>query len=158
MTKFSFYILLFIFIGGSCGNADQGQQTKPDSLTKNISADTTKLPHFPDSLFLVSSGQMSPFKTVNIDNINFQLVKDSQGDTSFVGTWDKSFQTPEGYQVGTSLQQIKKMYRDKLQEEPGWGYYIKLPSKWSLHFVVGRTATDHAPADTNKVTYVFKRH
>jgi hypothetical protein len=159
MIKSPFYILLFVFISSSCANkAGQRQQIKSDSLTKSIPADTTDLPHFPDSLLLVSGGQMSPFKTVNIDNINFQLVKNSKGDTSFVGTWDKSFQTPEGYQVGTSLQQIKKTYRDKLQKEPGWGYFIELPSKWSLQFFVEQTATDHVPADTHKVTYVFKRH
>ncbi len=157
MTRSLFYILLFLFIGCSCGNADQRQQTKSDSLTKSISADTTNLSQFHETLLLVSSGQISPFKTIIIDNINFQLVKSSQGDTSFIGTWDKSFQTPEGYQVGTSLQQIKKAYRDKLLQEPGWGYFIELPSKWCLQFVVGQTATDHAPADTSKVTYVFKR-
>jgi hypothetical protein len=93
---------------------------------------------------------LSSYKTIVIDNINFQLVKDAQGDTSFIGTSDKAFMTPDGFKIGMSLQQIKKIFRVKLQEEPGWGYYIELPSKWNLQFVVGQTATDHAPADTNK--------
>ena len=157
MCRSLFYILLFVFIGNSCGNAGRPQQIKSDSSKRNISAETTKLQDIHDSLLLVSSGQMSPFKTVNIDNIFFQWVRDSNGDTSFIGTWDKSFQTPEGYQVGTRLQQIKMTYRNKLEEVAGWGYFIELPSKWSLQFIVGKTATDHVPADTNKVTYVFKR-
>jgi len=111
-----------------------------------------------DTLLLVSSAQMSPYRTINIGNSAFQLVKDSKGDTSFIGTWHKSFMTPEGYKVGMSLQRVKKEYRDNLLKEPGWGYYIELPSKWNLQFVVGQTATEHVPVDTTKVTYIFKRH
>ena len=157
MTKSFFYFLLSIFIISSCSNTDKKQQSNSESFANNVSGDTVNLSKFSDSLFLVSSGQMSPFKTINIDNINFQVVRDSEGDTNFIGTWDKSFVTPEGYKVGMSLQQIKMKYRDKIQKEPGWGYYIELPSKWNLQFVVGKTTTDHAPADSNKVSYIFKR-
>jgi len=107
---------------------------------------------------LISSSQIRPYKTVNINGVNFQLVRDAKGDTSFIGTRDTSFITPEGFKVGMSLHQIRKKYRDKLLEEPGFGYFIVLPSKWCLQFIVGQTMTEHAPTDTNKVSYIYKRH
>ena len=127
MSKNVSYITVFIFIFSSCSNAGKGKEAMSDPFTKTVSNDTNNLSQFSDSLLLVSSGQMSPFKTVNIDNIYFQLVKDAQGDTSFIGTRDQAFMTREGYKINMRLWQIKNAYRDKLQEEPGWGYYIKLP-------------------------------
>jgi hypothetical protein len=158
MIKPSFYILLFVLLFTSCNNVRQRRQNKSDSLINSISSDTTKRKEFSAPLMLISSSQIKPYKTVNIDGVNFQLVTDSKDDTSFIGTRDKSFITPEGYRVGMSLRQIKKKYRDKLLEEPGFGYFIVLPSKWCILFTVGQTMTEHAPTDTNKVSYIYRRH
>jgi hypothetical protein len=157
MSKNVSCLTVFIFIFASCNKAGNGKETISDSLAKTVSNDTNHLSQFSDSLLVVSSGQMSPFKTVNIDNIFFQLLIDAQGDTSFIGTRNQAFMTPEGYKINTRLGLINKAYRDKLKQEPGWGYYIKLPSIWNLQFVVEKTLTDHLPLDTNRVTYIFKR-
>ncbi len=151
-------ILLTTFLLMSC-TGDSTKQTSildsTNSITKN--GDTNKL-IITHSLIPVSSGSKSFYKTVNLDGINFQLVRDINDDTSFLGTFDKSFSTPEGYSIGISFQNIKKLYRSKMKKEEGWGYYINLPSKWTLVFHVGTTATDHPPFDTSKVTYICRRN
>lgn len=130
----------------------------PKNIEKaQLKVDNVQLQDLPDSFLLVSAGQMSPFNTIVINNITFQLVKDFHGDTTYIGTRDTSFITPEGYKVGMILQQIKMVYRNKLYKEPGWGFHAELPSKWSLLFAIGNTATDHPPTDTSRVTCIFKR-
>jgi hypothetical protein len=152
------YITIFVLAISSCSGNCNTQNSSPDSSRSIASPDTNNITRSDDSVILVSSAQISPYKTINIGNSNFQLVKGVNDDTSFLSTCDKSFLTPEDYHVGMRFLQIKKAYRDKLREEPGWGYYIELPSKWNLQFIIGQTATEHTPFDTDTVTCIFKRH
>jgi hypothetical protein len=149
--------LTFIIISllSSCKQIIIKNQSELDSVKSNTNA--IRNIHF-DSLLLISSGQISPYKNIKIDNAIFQIVKSSDGDTVYLGTSDISFITPEGYKVGMELKAIKQKFSAKIFEEPGWGYYIQLPSKWKLRFIEGDTTTDHPPTDTSKVESIFKRN
>ena len=157
MTRIELGLLFFVLITSSCSSDTRRKdQVNPDSEIVNLPDSRQGFEH--DSFLLVSSGQSRPFQTVIANNISYQLVLNSKGDTNFVGTSDTSFITSEGYKVGTSLKQIENKYRKNLHKDPGWGYFIKLPSQWSLQFFIGRTGTNHAPVDSTKVAYVFKRY
>lgn len=93
----------------SCSEKNNKENLAAASTERSVSKDTNSLPQFADSLTLVSSGQMSFYKTTFIDGIPFRLVKDSQGDTAFLATGDKSFITPEGYRVEMNNEQSRKL-------------------------------------------------
>src|SRR5690606_30856626 len=105
---------------------------------------------------LASSGQMSPYTTIKIDGCDFDLVT-SDGDTTYLATKDKKFQTPEGYEVGTKFSELPKDIQNDLTKEPGWGYYYKLSSGWTLGFCEGNSCTDKYPEISSKVKWIFKR-
>ena len=105
---------------------------------------------------LVSSGQMSTYKMVKIDDHYFDLV--TQGiDTTYLQTKDKRFKTPEGYKVGTKLSELPSNIKDNLLKEPGWGFYYKLPSGWTLGFCEGNSCTDNYPENNSEVKWIFRR-
>ena len=107
-------------------------------------------------LTLVSSAQISPCTTVKINGSDFDLVT-RDNDTIYLTTNDKRFQTPEGYKVGTRLSELPKNIQQELTEEPGWGYYYKLSSGWTLGFCEGNSCTDNYPQKNSKVKWIFKR-
>jgi hypothetical protein len=106
---------------------------------------------------LVSSGQMSPYTTIKINDCKFDLVT-SGNDTIYLATNDKAFQTSEGYKVGTKFSELPKNIQEDLTKEPGWGYYYKLPSGWTLGFCEGNSCTDHLPNNSSRVKWIFKRN
>lgn len=105
---------------------------------------------------LVSSGQMSLCTTIKIDECNFDLVA-NDNDTLYLTTNDKKFQTPEGYKVGVKFSELPQNIQSKLTKEPGWGYYYKLSSGWTLGFCEGNSCTDNYPKSDSKVKWIFKR-
>lgn len=107
-------------------------------------------------MILVSSGQISPSKTVKIGGCDFDLVT-SDNDTTYLATNDRQFQTPEGYKVGTKLSELPYEVQHDLTKEPGWGYYYKLTSEWTLGFCEGSSCTDNYPKTGSKVKWIFKR-
>jgi len=106
---------------------------------------------------LVSAGKFSPSKSVKFDGHNFDLVIE-KNDSIYMATSDSLFLTHDNYHVGMTWSEIPKALRKKLQKETGWGYYIELPSGWSLGFCEGASCTDTAPTDNSKVKWIFKRH
>ncbi|MEO6232929.1 MAG: hypothetical protein ABJB11_00040 [Ferruginibacter sp.] len=114
----------------------------------------SQIPH--GKMILISSGQISPCKTVVINGYNFDLVT-SDNDTIYLATHDKKFQTPEGFKVGTKLSELPKRIQSELNKEPDWGYYYKLSSGWSLGFCEGNSCTENYPKEYSKVKWLFKR-
>lgn len=173
----SFLLVTLTFLFCSCSDTGQGKVQSVDTSKADVSStkylDTKSkgdtgainntaftldtLPNISlGKMTLVSSGQMSPYTTVKIDGSDFDLVT-SDNDTTYLATKDKRFQTPEGYKVGTRLSELPKNIQQELIKEPGWGYYYKLPSGWTLGFCEGSSCTDKYPENSSKVKWIFKR-
>jgi len=110
-----------------------------------------------DGSILISSGQFSPYKTIIVNNIEFQFVGNS-GDTQYLSTASNLFHTPEGYMVGMKLNEVDESLQKNIVKEPGWGYYIQLKSGWNLAFCEGHSCTDSNLEDSSKVDWIFKRN
>lgn len=173
----SFLYLTMTFLACSCSEIGQKKAQSADPLNTDLSStkysDTTikgdtdiikrnalildTLPNISlGKRTLVSSGQASLYTTVKIDGFNFDLVK-TENDTTYLATRDKSFRTPEGYEVGTMFLELAKDIQGNLTKEPGWGYYYKLSLGWALGFCEGNSCTDNYPKDSSKVKWIFKR-
>ena len=115
-----------------------------------------QLPAISDTLAFVSAGSLLPGKTVFINHVKFTLVKQLQ-DTIYLMTNDSTFSTPEGYRIGTKFRELSNGLRKNLLTEPGWGYYTKSKSGWSLGFCEGVSCTDSPPNGSSQVDWIFKR-
>ena len=173
----SLLLVTLTFVVCSCSDTVQGKIEPVDTLKTDLSntksLDTTSkidsnitnratltqdtLPNISlRNMTLVSSGQMSPYTTIKIDGCDFELVT-NDNDTIYLATNDEKFQTPEGYKVGTSFTKLPKEIQNELTKEPGWGYYYKLSSGWTLGFCEGNSCTDKYPENGSKVKWIFKR-
>ena len=173
----SILLVKLTFLVCSCNNAGQGKGQSTDTSKTNLSSteyldttsegDTNRIKQISLTLdtlsnisvgkmTLVSSGQMSPYTTIKIHGCEFDLVT-RDDDTIYLATNDRKFQTIEGYKVGTKFSELPKDAQAELIEEPGWGYYFKLPSGWTLGFCEGNSCTDNYPQNSSKVKWIFKR-
>ena len=109
-----------------------------------------------DKRILVSSGQLSKFETVKINNIDFDLVAENK-DTIYLATNEPKFIVKEGYNVGTKFSELPAMIKQNLTTESGWGYFYTLPSGWSIGFCEGKSCTDNYPNENSKIKWIFKR-
>lgn len=173
----SFLLVTLTFL--ACSGSDTGQgkvhsvdtpkadlptttyfDTKSKADTATINKTEFTLDTLPNislgKMTLVSSGQMSPYTTVKLGSSDFDLVT-KDNDTTYLATKDKRFRTPEGYKVGTMLSELPKNMQQVLTKEPGWGYYYKLPSGWTLGFCEGSSCTDKYPENSSTVKWIFKR-
>ncbi len=142
-------LLIFTSFFSSC---TQSKEKKTDTIKKTQFDTTTKIAN----LILVSSAQLLPYTKTMIDNCNFSLVTNNK-DTIYLCTYDKNFKTPEGYSVGFKFSDLSKEIKTNLTKEPGWGYYFKLPSGWSLGFCEGNSCTENYPKKNSFVKWIFKR-
>ena len=107
-------------------------------------------------LLLMNSGSMQPYTTVKIKNSYFDIVM-SLSDTIYISTTDTTFQTIEGYKVGTLYSELNEEIKQKIVKESGWAYFAKLNSGWSIAFCIGNSCTDQNPSDSSRVSWIFKR-
>jgi hypothetical protein len=131
-----------------------------DSLTLETLGRTKKEMEFSNTRILINSGQFLPSTTTTIDGCRFELAMDFEAhkaDTVYWSTEDKKFETPEGFSVGMTLGEVKKSYASTMLNDPGWGYFINLPSKWNLGFCKVSSCTDKGPSDSTKVGWIFTR-
>jgi hypothetical protein len=136
----NFLILATTLLVLSC----QIQKSKP-------SADSTS------RLILISSGQFETGKEISIDGYIFDIVLNEKSDTIYLATADKSFITSDGFRIGTRFGQLPDQLKGKTATESGWGYFIKLDSKWTLGFCEGPSCTDKFPTEASTVKWIFKR-
>lgn len=171
-SRYLFLLLLFCLFVCSCNNSsktefssadtadagpgDTNNKRYRDSMLINAYAPKPDTDNGMVNLTLVSAGQLSRYKTVRINGVEFDLVL-SGTDTTYLATSDTHFQTPEGYQVGTRFAELPIRIQKKLSKEGGWGYNFKLPSGWSLGFCEGSSCTDSYPAKNSVVKWIFKR-
>jgi hypothetical protein len=138
--------------------------TSPDTTSKadcfftrkTILKLKSKPKNLPGKMIMVSGGQIFASKEIKIKVISFDLVLDGT-DTTYLATTEENFKTPEGYNVGMQLSELPSDIQKDLIKEPGWAYYYKLPSRWSLGFCEGTSCTDNYPTSKSKVKWIFKR-
>ena len=173
----SFLLVTLTFLVCSCSETGQGKaqsadtsktdlsstkhlDTKSKVVTDLITEKALTLDTLPNislgKMTLISSGQMSPYTTIKIEGCDFHLVTKGN-DTIYLSTNDKRFQTPEGYKVGSRFSELPNDIQKELTKEPGWGYYYKLLSGWTLGFCEGNSCTDSYPKNNSKVKWILKR-
>ena len=108
-------------------------------------------------MLMISSAQFSPYTDIVIEDINYQLVQNQQGDTTYLSTQDPKFVTQEGYKIGSKWENLAISDRENVTSMPGWGYLIGLESGWQLGFCEGYTCTDNPPTKASEVKWIFKR-
>lgn len=106
---------------------------------------------------LITSGQLSKYETVKINDINFDLVQNNNHDTIYLQTMESKFVTKEGIRVGTKVSELPISIQQNLIKEIGWGYYYKLASGWSIGFCEGSTCTNSYPTADSKIRWIFRR-
>jgi hypothetical protein len=155
--KPSILFATLIFLIYSCNNAEQRKTQSTDTLKHSVSSNKL-IPDTlaPGKMIQVSSGQTSPYETTKINGCNFDLITKDK-DTIYLVTRDENFLTPEGYKIGTKFEKLPKHIRSRLTKEPGWGYYYKLASGWTLGFCEGISCTDKYPKNDSKVKWIFRR-
>jgi hypothetical protein len=155
VLSFSIISLLFSACSTETEQTPKAQQDKSSSeITKTLQEDeegpVTK--HI-----LVSAGTTKEGTEIKMYGSKFDLVVENNKDTVYLATSQKLFHTPEKHHVGMKFSELPKATQKKIQEESGWGYYIKLPSGWNLGFCEGASCTDSKPTDDSTVKWVFKR-
>lgn len=148
-------LVLAIFIY-SCRTSSTDNYLKLPKLNPQY-IDTASLPKAPSKFLLISSGSFLPSTDVILNGINFTIVLNEKGDTIHWTTRDMKFITPEGFNVGTSWENVPKKLQKSIRKMPGWGYYIKLNSEWQLGFCEGKTCTNNEPSKGSNVNWIFKR-
>lgn len=108
------------------------------------------------SRIMISSGQFASAKLIYIQGCKFDIVLNND-DTTYVGTLDKKFITPEGYSVGKKFGDLPRNIQRDLIKESGWAYYSHLPSGWNLGFCEGSSCTGNYPKKESTVKWIFKR-
>ncbi|GEM_PF-1156419 len=144
----------------SCGSvSDSTPIDKPSSnTTTSESLDSLELKHQDkDGLLMTSSASLEPYENTQLFNSLFSVVISDSGDTTFWITTDTSFQTPEGYGIGTTWSNLPHDLKNAVQKQPGWGYYIDLHSGWNIAFCEGSNCTVNTPTEHSEVEWVFKK-
>jgi hypothetical protein len=68
---------------------------------------------------IISSGQISHYYEIKINNCLFKLVTGKNSDTIYLETEDTTVFTVEGYKVGMKFSQISSALKKTLIEVPG---------------------------------------
>ena len=108
-------------------------------------------------LLLTSSSTLEEAQKTKISGVDFSVVLNESGDTTFWQTTDSRFITTEGYRVGNSWNDIPNELKSKLILIPGWGYLINLASGWTIAFCEGRTCTGEKPSADSKIDWIHKK-
>ena len=106
---------------------------------------------------LISAGQTKTAKEIIFRKCKFDVVVDGKSDTIYLATSDPQFITPEKLKVGMKFSQIPLEFRENMQKENGWGYYVPLKSNWNVGFCEGISCTDQDLTDHSEIKWIFKR-
>lgn len=91
------------------------------------------LSNLPEScvLTMAASAQMWPSYQADAREATFTVGVDRDAVVHFISTSDKRFSPPEGLHIGdAAAAAIAASPRESVELEPGWGWYILLPSGW----------------------------
>lgn len=136
----------------SCGNVSK-EKNISIFRTKTEKADSLKIP----KVSMTNSSSLEPSKDIILDRINFSIVQNKKGDTTFLATRDVNFKTPEGYSVGNQFKDISQLEKNRIYKDPGYGYLIELNSGWQLGFCEGNSCTDNIPTENSIIKWIQKQ-
>ncbi len=119
-----------------------------------------ELPDLEESrcLVLVTSASLEPGYTFMVGGVEYSIaVRGANRKVVYIGTSDRSFETPEHLTVSHRFADAKEVSLGDLSREPGWGYFLELPSGWFAAFFTGDTATEWEPSDETPIRWFFRR-
>jgi len=150
------YIIIFGIIVSSCKNSSKEEDVSiSETMTENV--DSVNMSETISKLTMTNSGSLEPSKDVTINGVDFSIVQNKEGDTTFWTTRDLKFKTPEGYRVGNQLKNISELEKDGIYKETGFGYLIELNSGWQLGLCEGKSCTDSIPTENSTIKWIQKR-
>jgi hypothetical protein len=95
---------------------------------------------------------------VSYGGINYSVGTERQSDViRWVGTSDPVFRTPEGLAEGDALEKVLAVAKSEVNREPGWGFFVELPSGWNAAFVQGPSMTEGELPPSAGICFFFKR-
>lgn len=111
--------------------------------------------------FLVSSSNIMPGITISENGVLYDLAFGAPSaepvDLSqplkvvYKATKSAAFRSPEGYGTASTYRDVKNI--SKLEGQPGWAYYVKLPSGWNAAFDF-----HEKPKNDSKILFFFKKY
>jgi hypothetical protein len=106
---------------------------------------------------MVASAQSRQGYDAVVDGVTMSLCVDDQGIIVEQSTKDATFRTPEGVCIGVPLDQVLARHKTSVVREPGWSYYVPLPSGWKAGLAMDDGRLDEPlPFDT-PVRWLFMR-
>jgi hypothetical protein len=149
-------VTLLILIAGLASSGGCGKESQQSNiLGKNV----REVPSAKDTgtLLMISSGSLEKCYEWSSSGARFQVAADASGTVVYLCTKDPSFRTPKGVRVGMPLNQALPLATDGLKKEPGWAYYVTLPSGWCAAFVHGQSMTEDDLPQASPVVWLFRR-
>jgi hypothetical protein len=111
-----------------------------------------------NAMIMAESAQFWPEFKLTCGGVPFDLGVDEGGVIRYVSTTDTRFATPEGVHVGSDYRSAMAAAGGQAAvREPGWAYYVDLPSGWRAAFVTGPSMTDGAVTAESPVRWLFQR-
>ncbi|HEX4128585.1 MAG TPA: hypothetical protein VHZ24_00995 [Pirellulales bacterium] len=110
---------------------------------------------------MAESAQTWPLYTLTSAGVPFTLgvdEDDGHGTIRYISTTDGRFATPEGVHAGSDYRAVMAASGGRVAiREPGWAYYVELPSGWRAAFTQGLGMTDGELRPDATVQWVFQR-
>ena len=112
------------------------------------------------SLLMIGPSQASPSTKIVNHGIEYTVAVDNSDEIIYISTDSPAFHTPEGFSLGSNLEEILASGGSEVVYETGWAHYSVLPSGWCAAFygdLVNNKQLFSPPIGTSKVSYYFKR-
>jgi hypothetical protein len=113
-------------------------------------------PKWKNVLTMTASGGIQQSYEVR-HGVHYTVATDSAKVIEYVSTSDPAFRTPEGLAAGDTLEKVLAAAKSEVVREPGWAFYVRLPSGWSAAFVQGQSMTEGELPASAGVCFFFKR-
>ena len=173
ISSLGFAWLLLVLTGCATGESSIITVQQPSRGFESIADRGRKLARIPElneplrgvrkgKQLLVSASGFSPFETVMVDGIRFEVAVNDHECVEYIATMDPGFRTPDGISPGSTLADVLKSGADKPWNEGGWAAHTELPSGWSAAFDMPHEVPYDdidfgMPTETSQVDWVFKR-
>lgn len=150
------YIIIFGLTILSCKTSSKEKDVSiSEPITEKL--DSVNMPEKISKLTMTNSGSLEQSKDITINGVDFSIVQNKEGDTTFWATRDLNFKTLEGYSVGNQLKDISEFQKEGIYKELGFGYLIELNSGWQLGLCEGKSCTDKIPTENSTIKWIQKR-
>ncbi len=104
---------------------------------------------------LVSPGQTQQEWIWLFKSVEYVLGVDQDGLVQYLSTSASGTATPEGVQVGQSLEALQQVEGVTVVEWPEWGFVASLPSGWKAALFPDESDEDWTPKADDKIDLLF---